>query len=209
MYQKQQIYLSLQITLINASAKFVKVMFSQICPRGGGRGGSVQGGSLSQGSLSRVVSVQGGLCPGWSLSRGVSFEGGFCLGVSVKEVSVQGVSVRGVSISGVSVRGVSVHGGSLSRRSLSGGPLSRRVSVWGFSIWGGCLSRGVSVRVPPYCYVRAMCILLECILVRKHGSTDPDPEGTPAPAKNVKKILNLVVDPRFHRGGANLDILFW
>ena len=53
-------------------------------------------------------------------------------------------------------RGISVHGGSLSRGSPSRG----------FSIWGAGGGRSLSGRPsPPYGYVRAVRILLECILV--------------------------------------------
>ena len=96
----------------------------------------------------------GGLCPGGSLSggsvsRGVSVQGGVCPeGVSVWEVSVQGVLCPG---GGVSVRGVSVQG----------------VSVWVGLCLGG-LYQGLSVMEtpPPYGNEWAVCILLECILVR-------------------------------------------
>ena len=55
----------------------------------------------------------------------------------------------------------SVHGGSLSR----GGALSRRGLSLGESLSRGSLSRGVCQRDPPDGNVRAVRILLECILV--------------------------------------------
>ena len=66
---------------------------------------------------------------------------GLCPGVSVWGVSVQGGSGRGVSVQGVSVRG------SLSRRP----PLGQETPPPG--------------QRPPYGNVRAIRILLECILV--------------------------------------------
>ena len=119
---------------------------------------SVQGSSLSGGSLSR------GICPGGSLSRRASLsKKGLCPRGSPSE----GVSVQRGSLSrGVSVWEVSVQGESLSRgRSLSKGGLClgslcpEGISVqgalcprgglcpWGLS--GESLFRGVSVRETP------------------------------------------------------------
>ena len=66
-------------------------------------------------------------------------------------------------------QGVSVHG----EISVQGGisvqveSLSRRVSVQGFSVWRGSLSRRPPKQRPltPYGNTWAVCILLECILV--------------------------------------------
>ena len=71
--------------------------------------------------------------------------------LSVQSLS-SGVSDQGVSVQKVSVQGASVQGGSLS---MVGGLCP-----------GGSLSRGISVQ-GGLCqgYVRAVCILLECILV--------------------------------------------
>ena len=84
------------------------------------------------------LSTGGDICPGgWSLSRGVPVQVGLC------------------------------SGGSLSRGGLC--PLSWGISVQGVPVqeglWGGSLSRGVSEGEPPYSYVWAVRILLECILV--------------------------------------------
>ena len=67
-----------------------------LCPRGGLCPGevSVQGRSLSRGSLSSGVSVQGGLCPGEVSVRGISVQWGLCPGGSLSS----GVSVRGISV---------------------------------------------------------------------------------------------------------------
>ena len=148
------------------------------------------GGSLSTGVFGGgEVSVQGGLCPGESLSGGGLCPGYICL---VGGISVQGVSVYGSVSTGVSVRGdlcppmssgslsrggitVWGGGGSLSRGSLSWGSLSRGgISIQGSLSGGVSLSMEVSVKGgicqgdPPmllYGYVRAVRILLECILV--------------------------------------------
>ena len=106
-------------------------------------GWSPSGGCISvhRESLSRGVSVQGdlcpgGLCPGGSL--GCLCPGGLCPGGGSlsRKVSVQGVYAQ----EGVSICRASVQGGSLSK----GGSLSER---------------------PPYGNMRAVRILLECILV--------------------------------------------
>ena len=111
-----------------------------------GRGSLSGGVSVQGGSLSRWrVAVQGeGRCPGEGfLSGGSLSRRGLC----PERVSVQG--------------GLCPAGGSMSRGgslSSGGGSLSRV----------GSLSGGVSVRdppPPPYGYVRAVRILLECILV--------------------------------------------
>ena len=115
-----------------------------LCPGGGSlsRGVSVWGGSLSRGGLcpraslwgslsTEVVSVQGGSLFGGSLSR----DGGLCPGKSLSEGSLsRGSLSRWV---GVSVQ--------MGRGSLSGGFPFWRVSVQG-SLYGGSLSRGVSVQ---------------------------------------------------------------
>ena len=67
----------------------------------------------------------------------------------------EGVSVQGVPVQGVSVQGVPVQGGL-----CPGGSLSREVSVQGGLCPGGSLSKRT-----PYGNVRAVRILLECILV--------------------------------------------
>ena len=144
------------------------------------------GGSLSTGVFGGGVSVQGGLCPGESLSGGSLSRvylssgrdlcpGGLCLWVSVHgglcprgsmSPYVQWVSVQG--------RDHCLGGGSLSRGSLSWGSLSRGgISIQGSLSGGVSLSMEVSVKGglcqgdPPmllYGYVRAVRILLECIL---------------------------------------------
>ena len=93
------------------------------------------------------ISPQGGLCPRGSLSRKVS----------VQWVFEWGVSVWWGSLS----MGISVLGG-LSRGSLSIGGL-----CWGVSV-GGSLSMGGLCQGDPqplFGYVRAVHIVLECILV--------------------------------------------
>ena len=72
-----------------------------------------------------------------------------------------GFSVQGGLCPGVSLfRGVSVWGGSLSR-----GSLSRRVSVRGVSVQGVSFQAISVMETAPYGNVRAVCILLEFILV--------------------------------------------
>ena len=103
--------------------------------------------SVHKGGLS--LCLGGSLSWGWSLSRRVSVWGSLCpVGSLSGGVSVQGwrVSVQGVSVQGL------CPGESLSRGSL----------------FGGCLSRGVSfMEIPLYGNERAIRILLECILVLK------------------------------------------
>ena len=113
--------------------------------------------SLSRGDLCLGLSVRGrGVCPG-----GVSVQRDLCPGGLCPEglcgVSLQGdISVqRGISVQdghlcpgGISVQGVSVQEGG---RSLSA---------------GGGLCQGDP---PPYGYMRAVCIPLECILVSMHN----------------------------------------
>ena len=109
-----------------------------LCPEGGlcVEGGLCPGGSLSRGSLSRRVSVWGSLFR-VSLSRRGLCPGGLCLGW----VSVSGSLCPGGSLS----RGPGfLSGGSLFRVSLS-----RRVSVWGASVQGVSVQRGISVGRPP------------------------------------------------------------
>ena len=111
-------------------------------------------------SQERSLSREGGLCPGrGSLSReGVSVQGG-------ESLSREGVSVH---------RGLFPKGGSLSTGGLS---LKGGVSVQkgglcpGWFLYNGvgggfCPGGEVSVgEIPPYGNVRAVRILLECILV--------------------------------------------
>ena len=114
----------------------VSLWGGSLCPGGV----SVQGESLSRGTLSRAwtgtlsrgslcwgVSVQECLCLGGYLFRKVFFQGVVCPGESVtRGVSVWGVSAQG----GVSVQGVSVQGGLCPRGGLSPGvSLSRGLSV--------------------------------------------------------------------------------
>ena len=155
---------------------------------------SVQG-SLSKGSLYPEGLYLGGLYPGLgSLSRGLCLWGLYPRGSLSGEVSVWQVSVQVEGLCpGVSVWKF-LSGGYLFRwlgRALdmaSGGrvcshtrwlmelvlgTLSRSVSVkggglpvWGVSIQEGDLCQwGLCQERPPYGNVRAVCILLECILV--------------------------------------------
>ena len=73
-----------------------------------------------------------------------------------RSLSGGGESVQAFSVQGVSVWEVSAQGGFCPGGSLLGG-----VSIQGDLCPGGSLS-GIP---PPYSYVRAVCILLECILV--------------------------------------------
>ena len=92
---------------------------------------------VHRGSLSRGVSVQWG---GLCSGGGLCSRGGLCPGGFLPRGSLSSVVV--------SVRGVSVQGG---------------VSIQE----GVFVQEGVSVRETPYVYVRAVRILLECILVNK------------------------------------------
>ena len=119
------------------------------------RGVSVQGSLSREGSLSRGISVQGSLSREGSLSRGISVQGDLC---------PEGLCPRGLCPEGgFSVQGVSVQGGF----SVQG------VSVWRISVQVVLCPGGSLLGVPPwplYRYVRAVRILLECILVIDHFS---------------------------------------
>ena len=155
-------------------------MFSQVsvCLQGGL--GLCPGGSLSREGLCPGGLCLGGLClagflprenlhPGCGcLSRGgggVSVQGGFCLGALWQGLCPGGLCPGKFSVQGVGLcpgcgslsRGVSVQGGHCPGG--SGGP---RGSL------GGLCPRGVFVGGgrPPYGNVRAVRILLECILVQ-------------------------------------------
>ena len=116
---------------------------------------SVQGVSVWQGLCQGRISIQGvGVCPG-----GVSVQGGFCLGALWQDLCPGGLCPGRISVQGVGLFPgvVSVQGGS-----LSGGV------VWstGVSVQGGSLSGGGGE--PQYGNVRAVRILLECILVQDY-----------------------------------------
>ena len=93
---------------------------------------------------------------------------GLCLGGLPSGVSVQGVSVRG-----------SLFLGSLSRGCLCPGGLCPGVSVHGVSVWGV-----IPTETPPYGNMRAVSILLKCILVSEifctklHEILKIDPRGS-------------------------------
>ena len=149
-------------------------VLGDLCPGGVFVQESVSRGSLSKGVSLKVKSLSMGSLSRGSLSKRVSVQG-----VPVQGVSVQGdLSPRGLC-SGVSVQGGLCPGrGSLVRGSLSrevvsvqgGGLYPGRGALALESLCRGSLSRGVSVReIPPLPYgnVRAVRILLECLLVRK------------------------------------------
>ena len=102
---------------------------------------------------------------GQFLSKGVSVSRkGSVWGVGG---SVQGVSVRGSLFRGISVQGVSVQGVQVQRVSVQGVLcLSREASL---SVQGGPCPGGLCQGdpPPPYGYMQAVRILLECILVRQ------------------------------------------
>ena len=114
-------------------------------------------------------------CPqGWeSLSRGVSVQGGLCPG---------GICLAGLSRhEGVSVQGVSVCG------SVQGG---------GICPGRGYLSRGVSVKETPYTVtLQAVCILLECILVRSLSLFDMNSKLDFSRIHLEATLLSLSVGP--------------
>ena len=121
---------------------------------------SEEGGSLSWGSLSR------GLCPG-GLCPGGLYLGGLCPGMSLQGVSVGGSPRESIS-RGVSVLGVSSQGMSLPRRCLCpGGSLSE----------GSLSGESLRQRHPQYGNMRAISILLECILVSQEEALGTPPSG--------------------------------
>ena len=101
-----------------------------------------------------------------SVQRGSMSRGSLSRGSLSRGVSVRGSLSRGFLFGGGYLSRVLCPGGSLSRRSLS-----RGVSVQGSLGPGGSLSRGVCPGRPPYSNVRAVCILLECILVNFYFNT--------------------------------------
>ena len=124
-----------------------------------------------------------GLC----LRRGGLCLGGLCPGVSVQGVSVRGVSILGVSVQGMSLQGVSVGGSP--RESISRGVSVLGVSAQGMSLPRRCLCPGGSLsegslsgeslpqRHPQYGNMRAISILLECILVSQEEALGTPPSG--------------------------------
>ena len=117
------------------------------CLRFCSRGGLCPGGVSVQEVSVQVGLWPGVLCPGASLSRR-----SLSRMVSVQEgVSVQGDLSRGVSVQGISVQKVSVQMGLC----LSG-------LCPGVSVQGGLFQADLPLL---YDYVRAVSILLECILV--------------------------------------------